>query len=282
MAKSTRKIGVVAPGSPITTRVGELVLAQANSLYGERSPDIRFHPQCFERVGHFAGSDARRTAAFLEVANDPSYDAIWFARGGYGANRIAETIVQSLSNDAAAKTYLGYSDGGALLAALYKSGIGRPVHGPMPGDVERENGGNAISRALAFLVDSDLRGFEPSIPPNVPVVAFNLSVLCSLLQTPPALDLKGHILMLEDIDEDIFKVDLALFQLTSNLRGQGVAGIQLGRFSNAGTFPGGATEVDIARHWCGKAGIAFLGHANIGHDAENRIVPFGTQTRWQG
>jgi muramoyltetrapeptide carboxypeptidase len=276
---SPRKIGVVAPGSPIPVRVAELVLAQADNMYAGQPPDIRFHPQCFERAGHFAGSDARRTVAFLEVANDPSYDAVWFARGGYGANRIAETIVQSLSNDAAAKTYLGYSDGGALLATLYNNRIGRPVHGPMPGDVERQNGAGAIARALAFLVDGDQGGFEPSIPHDIPVVAFNLSVLCSLLQTPLAPDLGGHILMLEDIDEDIFKVDLALFQLTSNLRGRGVAGIQLGRFSNAGTFPGGATEVDIARHWCGKAGIAFLGYANIGHDAENRIVPFGMQTR---
>jgi muramoyltetrapeptide carboxypeptidase len=279
MAKATKKIGIVAPGSPIIPRVGELVLAQASKTYGELSLDLRFHPQCFERAGHFAGADARRIEAFLEVANDPSYDAVWFARGGYGANRIAETIVQSLSSDAAAKTYLGYSDGGALLAALYKSGIGRPVHGPMPGDVERNNGADAISRALAFLVDGDQGGFEPSIPHNVPVVAFNLSVLCSLLQTRLAPDLKGHILMLEDVDEDISKVDLALFQLTSNLRGQGVAGIQLGRFANAGSFPGGATAIDIARHWCGKAAIAFLGHANIGHDSENRIVPFGTHTR---
>ncbi len=279
MAKSRKKIGVVAPGSPIPTRVGELVLAQASKIYGELSLDVRFHPQCFERAGHFAGADARRIEAFLEVANDPSYDAVWFARGGYGANRIAETIVQSLSKDAAAKTYFGYSDGGALLAALYKSGIGHPVHGPMPGDVERQNGADAISRALAFLVDGDQRGLEPSIPHNIPVVAFNLSVLCSLLQTPLAPDLEGHILMLEDIDEDIFKVDLALFQLTSNLLGRGVVGIQLGRFSDAGTFPGGVTEVDVARHWCSKAGIAFLGRANIGHDAENRIVPFGARAR---
>lgn len=278
---ATKKIGVVAPGSPIPVRVGELVTAKANEMYGEEAPDIRFHPQCFERAGHFAGSDSRRIESFLEVANDPSYDAVWFARGGYGANRIAEAIVRALSPDAAAKTYLGYSDGGALLSVLYKSGIGRPAHGPMPGDIERQNGADAISRALAFLVDGDQQGFEPSLPRNVPVAAFNLSVLCSLLQTPLAPDLEGHVLMLEDIDEDILKVDLALFQLTGNLRGRDVAGIRLGRFSNAGAFVGGATEVDIARQWCDKAGIAFLGRANIGHDADNRIVPFGIYSRQQ-
>ena len=36
------------------------------------------------RHGHFAGDDALRARAFVEVANDEGYDALWFARGGYG------------------------------------------------------------------------------------------------------------------------------------------------------------------------------------------------------
>ncbi|MEV9375796.1 LD-carboxypeptidase, partial [Klebsiella pneumoniae] len=81
--------------------------------------DLVFHPQCFLSEGHFAGSDAVRAAAFLEVANDPAFDAIWFARGGYGSNRILHSVMPQLGEAARRKTYLGFSDMGFLLGALY-------------------------------------------------------------------------------------------------------------------------------------------------------------------
>jgi muramoyltetrapeptide carboxypeptidase len=34
-------------------------------------------------------------------------------------------------------------------------------------------------------------------------------------------------------------------------------------------------EEAVMRHWCGVSGIPYLGRADIGHDAENKIVPFG-------
>ena len=32
---------------------------------------------------------------------------------------------------------------------------------------------------------------------------------------------------------------------------------------------------EIARDWCARTGIAWLGRADIGHDAANKVVPFG-------
>ena len=36
---------------------------------------------------------------------------------------------------------------------------------------------------------------------------------------------------------------------------------------------------DIARDWCARAGIPYLGRAAIGHSAANHIVPLGTARR---
>jgi hypothetical protein len=33
----------------------------------------------------------------------------------------------------------------------------------------------------------------------------------------------------------------------------------------------------VVRHWCDVSGIPYLGRADIGHDIDNKIVPFG---RW--
>jgi muramoyltetrapeptide carboxypeptidase len=35
------------------------------------------------------------------------------------------------------------------------------------------------------------------------------------------------------------------------------------------------SEEEIARYWCGRSGIPWLGRADIGHDIDNKIVPFG-------
>ena len=65
---------------------------------------------------------------------DPSIDAVWFARGGYGSNRIAEAALADLPDAARDKLYLGYSDAGFLLAGFHKAGLD-VAWGPMPQDV---------------------------------------------------------------------------------------------------------------------------------------------------
>src|SRR4051812_2738787 len=120
MAGRKLRIGVVAPSSRMDPAVKPEVLALAERLYPDETPQIVFHPQCFLTHNHFAGRDEARAAAFLEVANDPAFDVVWLGRGGYGACRIAEGVLPRLAPEALTKTYLGYSDAGTLLAGLYK------------------------------------------------------------------------------------------------------------------------------------------------------------------
>src|SRR6266700_8365486 len=112
-------IGIVAPASRLEPAIADATRGLARSLYPDRPPELRFHRQCFLASGHFAGDDETRASAFLEVANDESVDALWFARGGYGSGRLAERVLARLTPAASRKSYLGYSDAGALLAALY-------------------------------------------------------------------------------------------------------------------------------------------------------------------
>lgn len=268
------QIGIVAPSCPIDQELAERV--QAIAAVEAPGAALLFHPQCFLSSGHFAGTDAQRASAFLEAANDPEIDAIWFARGGYGACRIAEEVLQRLSPLALRKTYIGYSDAGFLLAGLYKSGA-RVAHGPMPRDAVREGGEAAVARALAWITRDSPDAIEPSCRGGAPVVAFNLTVLSHLLGTALQPDLSGHILMIEDVAEHHYRVDRTMFHLTASPAMRDLAGIRLGRVSeipeNDPVF--GEDEEAIVRHWCARAGIGYLGRADIGHDAENKIVPFG-------
>ncbi len=152
MAAQQTRIGVVAPGSRIDEGIAERVEEIADALYPANAVDLTFHPQCFLSSGHFAGDDAARAQAFLEIANDAGFDALWFARGGYGSCRIAESVMPKLTDAARNKLYLGYSDAGTLLAGLYDKGFPKLAHGPMPGDLVRAGGEAAVERALVYLV----------------------------------------------------------------------------------------------------------------------------------
>jgi muramoyltetrapeptide carboxypeptidase len=272
------KIGVVAPASRLSPEVAERVPALAARLYPGQTPQIVFHPQCFAAHGHFAGDDETRAQAFLDVANDGSYDAVWFARGGYGSCRMVEGVIGRLTDAARRKAYVGYSDAGALLAALYRAGFEAVAHGPVAQDVLRDGGDAAIGRALAWLVERSPAALEPTVNGVTKTAAFNITVLSQLLGTPLQPDLAGHVLMLEEVSEAMYRIDRALFHITSNADIRRVAGIMLGRCSaitpNDPDF--GMNEEEVARHWCRKSGIPWLGRADIGHDADNKVVPFGT------
>ena len=268
------KIGVVAPAARLHPDTAERVAALARTRFGGCA-ELVFHPQCFLSDGHFAGDDAARAAAFLEVANDPGFGAVWFGRGGYGSGRIAEAVLRGLGPVAKAKTYLGYSDGGFLLAALYKNGY-RAVHGPIPHDIRRTGGEVGVTRSLDFLIDNASDGIEPSLDGR-PTVAFNLVILSMLIGTPLLPDLAGHVVMIEEVSEHLYAVDRLMFHVTSYAPLRRVAGIRLGRVSDIpeNDRPFGQTPDEIVRHWCAVSGIPFLGPADIGHDNANKIVPFG-------
>ncbi len=272
------RIAVVAPSSRVSPEVPGRVQRLAAELYPDRTPQIVFHPQCSLSSGHFAGDDAARAAALVEAANSEAYDAIWFARGGYGACRLIDMVLPRLLPPARNKTYLGYSDGGALLAALYHEGFERLAHGPMPQDILRDGGEAAVTRGLAWLVDRDPAALEPSLlTDGRKTAAFNLTILSSMLGTPWQPDLDGHVLMLEEVAEYMYRIDRSLFHVTSNPAIRRVAGLRLGRCSaipdNDPDF--GQTEEDVARAWCARSGIPWLGRADIGHDAHNKVVPYG-------
>jgi len=269
------KIGIVAPARAITQEIAARAAAVTAVAYP--AVDLVFHPQCFmSDGGHFAGSDAVRAAAFLEFANDPSFGALWFARGGYGSNRILDTVIPQLGAAAANKTWLGYSDMGFLLGALYARRIGRPVHGPMVGDVMRNGGDTVVTRSLGWIVDRDRRGLEASAGKQ-PVAAFNLSILVALIGSPYLPDLTDHVLMIEEVSEPMYAVDRMLFTLSHATQLKGIAGVRLGRIGDIqpNDPPWGERAEDMIVRWCADMKVPYLGPADIGHDAANKVVPFG-------
>jgi muramoyltetrapeptide carboxypeptidase len=274
------RIAVVAPSCPLKREAAEAVRA----IVAERGDcELSIHPQCFLTDGHFAGPDGARLAALREVMADPSIDAVWFARGGYGSNRIAEAALADLPDAARGKLYMGYSDAGFLMAGLHKAGLD-VAWGPMPQDILRgdhglEGGEAAVKRALDWIVGRDPSGLEPAILP--PAMAFNLTVLSNLLGTPLEPDFTGVDLIVEEVGEHLYRIDRTMFHVTASPNVRRAARLRFGRVGDIlpNDVDFGIDEQAIFEDWCNRSGIAFGGRAGIGHDAQNRIVPFSRENR---
>ena len=264
------RIAVVAPSCPLKREAASAVHAIAEA---RGDCELVIHPQCFLSDGHFAGPDEARLAALREVMADPAVDAVWYARGGYGSNRIAAAVLAALPDAARGKTYLGYSDAGFLHAGFHQAGLD-VAWGPMPQDVLRAGGDAAIGRALDWLVGRDPAALEPDMA--APAMAFNLTVLSNLLGTPLEPDFTGADLMIEEVSEHLYAIDRSMFHLTSSPNVRRAARLRLGRVGdilpNDTEF--GTDEVAIVEDWCRRSGVEFGGRADIGHDANNRVVPF--------
>ena len=143
-------------------------------------------------------------------------------------------------------------------------------------DVVRDGGPAAIHRALDWLVRRDPGALDPGLEPGKRAMAFNLTVLSNLLGTGIEPDFTDAELLIEDVAEHEYRIDRAMFHLTGSAAVRRVRAIRMGRMSeipeNDPTF--GSDAESIVRDWCERSGIPFGGHADIGHDGANRVVPF--------
>jgi muramoyltetrapeptide carboxypeptidase len=107
-------------------------------------------------------------------------------------------------------------------------------------------------------------------------MGFNLTVLSNLLGTPLEPDFTGIDLLIEDVSEQLYRIDRTMFHVAASPNVRQVRRLRLGRISDVlENDPAFAIdEVAIVEEWCARSGILYGGRADIGHDAGNRVVPF--------
>ena len=216
-------------------------------------------------------------AAFLEFANDPGIDAIWFLRGGYGANRL-------LAHDHAAARPGGAAQDVSRLFGRRLSCSARFTRGgsagPSTARWRATSGASVATRRwrarsagwCAAIARGWSRGWA-----GRPAAAFNLTILTALAGTPWLPDLADHVLLVEEVSEAMYAIDRKLFQLAHATQLKGIAGIRLGALTDVqpNDPPWGEEPDAMMTRWCGEMGVPYLGRAEIGHTQANRVVPFG-------
>lgn len=241
---------------------------------------VKTMPHAMERLGSYSGTAADRLADIKSAFADPQVKAIMCGRGGYGAVHLLDDLAPHVTP----KWLIGFSDISALHALMQSRGIAS-VHSGMLRALARDHSGED-SRRLFSLLRGNPVGMElPPHPLSRPgyaegtLAGGNLSVLSALIGTPYDALLPGRILVIEDINEPIYKLERMLWQL--RLRGvlPRLAALIAGQFT--GTEPD-ANYPDAYRmiaDMCAPYSYPLYLGAHLGHRSPNRPLLLGAHHR---
>jgi muramoyltetrapeptide carboxypeptidase len=274
------RVAVVAPsGPPEENRLKEgLDVLRGWGLDPVVMPHVLDrHPQ----FGYLAGTDEARAQDLQEAWCDPSVEAVFCARGGYGVHRMIDLLDWTAMRAAAPKVFVGYSDITVLQEAFaVRLGLAT-LYGPM---VSAQTFlGNAHSqeslRATLFAPESvrtlgldTARALVPGQARGI-TVGGCLCLLAAGLGTPHARpSAHGGLLLIEDIGEDAYRVDRMLTQLLRSGWLDGVAGIALGSWEECEPYD----EVRaVLLDRLGTLGVPVIEAFGFGHCATMETMPLG-------
>lgn len=271
--KTGDTIGIVAPAGPFDPGKFKKGITVLESMGFKTF----FDESIFQKHGFFAGADTRRADQVNRLFADSSVQAIVCARGGYGSMRILsfldfETIQKH------PKIFVGFSDISALLSILYEQCRMATFHGPVVTTLAKasERTLNALKKALTSPAEPELivekgKVIKPGICSGI-VTGGNLTTLCHLVGTPYVPNLKGKILVLEDVKEMPYRIDRMLTQMKLAGCFDEIGGMILGAFKECG-HP--KEIVEIFKDIFEDADIPILAGFDIGHGEHNLTIPVG-------
>ena len=232
-----------------------------------------------DRFSYLSSSDADRAADFMNGWCDPSVTAVFCARGGYGAQRMVDLLDWQALAEAGPKVLVGFSDVTTLHQAFAaRLGIST-IHGPV---VTSLGAGDDESRAhLRSLLFEPVPGLRLTPEPlhalvdgraGGVLVGGNVALLAAEIGTPDSQPAANSIAVLEDISEEMYRLDRLLTQLLRARWFDKVRGIALGQFVDCGQ-PDSVRRLVEDR--LAPLGVPILLDLPVGHADRNLAFPFG-------
>ena len=271
------RVALVAPAGPLRGE-GDLARAVENVRSFGWEPVVGEH--VLARVGYFAGTDEQRAHDFNRALRDDAIDAVWCIRGGYGAMRILDAI----DYDAVArrpKPIIGYSDITALHAALGMLGEIVTYHGPTARATLSPFSRESLACALIHGGDSGGTAAAGRVlcggHAHGVLAGGNLALLSALAGTRFTPRLTDTILVLEDIDEAVYRVDRMMHQLLLAGMLDGVRAIAFGACTNCPeASDDGARQLDdVIGEIAVRLGVPAMAGLPVGHIDDQWTLPLG-------
>ncbi|UOQ44902.1 LD-carboxypeptidase [Halobacillus salinarum] len=276
------RVAIIAPAGPPDKEH----LIQGKRVLEKMGLDVVIGQHVFDVEEDLAAVDQKRLSDLQEAFSDPAIRGIFCANGGFGTAKIAAMIDYGMiqSNP---KIFWGYSDITYLLNAIQKSSDLVTFHGPMvASDLNDEQRTKETESSFTPLFTGESITYDSHKSPlNVithgtgdgHLAGGNLTLLTNSLGTPYEVDANGSILLIEEVAEPAFRVDLMLTHLQQAGVFDEVQGVVLGNFQ---------VEPDenlrlrkVFQNFFAGASFPVVENFYFGHCQPNYGVPLGVKAK---
>lgn len=271
--KAGQTVGIVVPAR----KVDEQLLRKGCEIIESWGLKVEFGKHCFGKdTIYLAASDNDRLKDFQSMIDNPNIDVIFCARGGYGTTRIIDQInFDKLI--VKPKWIVGFSDITALHLKLNQLGI-ESIHGCMPIQFSKPEYVESISSLQGILFSGNKiaigapgnnlnrKGTGKGV-----VVGGNLSMIVDSLGTLTEVNTIGKILVVEEIDERLYKIDRMFTQLKRAGKLSGLDGLVIGHFTDVTDteLPFGQSAEELIMEKVSEYSYPVAYGFPIGHEAPN-------------
>lgn len=284
-------VAMVNPAGATAHRVEVEIVTESLEALGLR---VKHGRHLLDRYGYLAGTDVERADDLNRQVTDPEVRGVVAVRGGWGCARILPlTDFDALREQP--KVLVGYSDVTALLLGVHaRTGL-VTFHGPVGLGPWNSFTVDYFRRVLFQAEAVTFRNPERRGDNLVQVhdriqtirsgtargrlLGGNLTVLTALLGSSYLPDWKGCILFLEDIREEIYRVDRMLTQLKLAGILEQAAGFVFGKCTDCDPSQsyGSLTLDQLFDDHIKPLGIPAFHGAMIGHITEKFTLPVGVE-----
>lgn len=279
-------IRIISPSGPVDPemlRLGAKILEEWEYV-------VEISPNALKGDGYLAGNDDERLADLMDALTDKQVKGIICSRGGYGVMRILRIIDWQRIENTSPKVFVGFSDIGALQAALLNRCGWITYSGPqaamgLGGDMSprslmhlrRMIDGSNFQLSWSDIEKTVLRTGETDNQEITGVlIPICLSILVSLIGTPYMPDLKNTLLCIEDVNEPLYRIDRMIWQLHASGNLEQVNALVLGAFTWQDNRLDDSVEI-LCKHYCKKNSIPLFSGLPYGHIDDKITLPFGAR-----
>ncbi|MEH2128702.1 S66 peptidase family protein [Nostoc sp.] len=275
-------VGLISPAGIVDAKDIEAARKSISQL----GLKVKLGKHILDRYGYLAGKDSDRADDVNLMFSDRTIKAIIPMRGGWGCNRILPLLNYSLIRSHP-KIIIGYSDITTLLLAINARSQMITFHGPVATSTWNQFTVDYFKRILfngEAVTMQNLNSSEVRLETIAPgkargkLVGGNLSVLSAMVGSPYLPPWNKSILFVEEVGEDVYRIDRMLTQLkTAGILNQ-IAGFIFGQCTKCslGDEPS-FTLMQVLQQHILPLGIPAWYGSMIGHIKDKFTLPIGVE-----
>ena len=281
LLKKGDTVGFIAPSSFIEKED----IKSSVEYFKQMGLKVKIADNICDKYRYMAGSDKKRALIINKMFADKNIKALICVRGGAGSTRMLPFLDYELIKNNP-KAVIGLSDSTAIQNALISlsSNIGYSGYlaAYKPNQNSFDNKAGQYLRSVLFDDHCEIKSGECLVKGEAQgkIVGGNLCVLTYLCGTKYFPDLKNKILLIEEVGEKIYKIDLLLSQLKQQKNFDKLKGIIIGQFTNCqASDKNDGTIEDCIKDFISEYKIPVIYNLDYGHIDHSLIIPLGIKVK---